>query len=206
MIMAPPSFTFVLVVLIVELTLLTGGAAAFVLGFNKSIIGNKRTNQNTNVIRSEETALLFSFQPQQRPPPRRALKKVWMIHFLHDMMLSLSFDITNTHQYASTTQSIKLIHVRQRKNKRRERMESAIKNTNTLNTNSNNKSNNNNDNIFGSGDNDYDADEIEIRPIRRKDAVQAGMDYWIDDSDFEREKQRRIAIKNRKVSMYIYVF
>ncbi len=74
-------------------------------------------------------------------------------------------------------------------------MESASKNTNTLNINNNNKSNNN---IFGSRDND--ADEIEIRPIRRKDAVQAGMDYWIDDGDFEREKQRRIAIKNRKVS------
>ena len=84
-------------------------------------------------------------------------------------------------------------------------MESATKNTNSLNINSNNKSNNNNNNIFGSGDNNYDADEIEIRPIRRKDAVQAGMDYWIDDSDFEREKQRRIAIKNRKVSM-LYVF
>ena len=84
-------------------------------------------------------------------------------------------------------------------------MESATKNTNTLNiNNSNNKSNNNSNNIFGSGDDDYDADEIEIRPIRRKDAVQAGMDYWIDDSDFEREKQRRIAIKNRKVSSYMF--
>jgi hypothetical protein len=80
-------------------------------------------------------------------------------------------------------------------------MESATKNTNSLSINGNNKSNNSN-NIFGSGD---DADEIEIRPIRRKDAVQAGMDYWIDDSDFEREKQRRIAIKNRKVSM-LYMF
>ena len=79
-------------------------------------------------------------------------------------------------------------------------MESA-----TININNNNKSNNNN-NIFGSGDNDYDADEIEIRPIRRKDAVQAGMDYWIDDSDFEREKQRRIAIKNRKVSVLYMLF
>lgn len=81
-------------------------------------------------------------------------------------------------------------------------MESATKNTNTLKINNNNNKSNN---IFGSGDNDYDADEIEIRPIRRKDAVQAGMDYWIDDSDFEREKQRRIAIKNRKVSIYIYI-
>ncbi|KAL7435910.1 hypothetical protein ACHAXM_004903 [Skeletonema potamos] len=41
-------------------------------------------------------------------------------------------------------------------------------------------------------------DEVEIRPIRRRDAVEAGLDYWIDDGDFEREKQRRIAIKNRK--------
>jgi hypothetical protein len=72
--MSPLSFMFVLVVLIIGLNLLTGGAAAFVLG-NRSIIGNKRTNQNTIVVRSEETAL-FSFQPQQRPPPRRALKKV----------------------------------------------------------------------------------------------------------------------------------
>lgn len=79
--MAPLSFMRVLVVTITGLHLLTGaGAAAFVVGCNRSIIDrNSRTNQNTIIIRSEETALLFSFQPQQRPPPRRALKKVWMI-------------------------------------------------------------------------------------------------------------------------------
>ena len=82
MMMAPLSFMFVLVVMIIGLNLLTGGAAAFVLGNRSIIIGNNRTNQNTDVIRSEETALLFSLQPQQRPPPRRALKKVWMNYFI----------------------------------------------------------------------------------------------------------------------------
>ena len=46
-------------------------------------------------------------------------------------------------------------------------------------------------------------DEIEMRPIRRRDRVEAGLDYWIDDGDFEREKQRRIAVKNRKVGWLI---
>ena len=44
-----------------------------------------------------------------------------------------------------------------------------------------------------------ETDEVEIRPILRRDAVKAGLDYWIDDGDFEKEKQRRIAVKNRKV-------
>ena len=53
-------------------------------------------------------------------------------------------------------------------------------------------------------------DEIETRPVRRQDAVQAGLDYWMDDVDFEKERQRKIAVKNRKVSatsvglMYVY--
>ncbi len=46
-----------------------------------------------------------------------------------------------------------------------------------------------------------ETDEVEIRPIRRRDAVEAGLDYWIDDGDFEREKQRRIAVRNRKVCL-----
>lgn len=67
---------------LIGLHLLTAGAAAFVVGCNRSIIDrNSRTNQNTIIIRSEETALLFSFQPKQRPPPRRALKKVCMIYY-----------------------------------------------------------------------------------------------------------------------------
>ncbi len=48
-----------------------------------------------------------------------------------------------------------------------------------------------------------ETDEVEIRPIRRRDAVEAGLDYWIDDGDFEREKQRRIAVRNRKVRLMI---
>ena len=65
-------------------------------------------------------------------------------------------------------------------------MESAIKN----------KEANNNNFLID------ETDEVEIRPIRRRDAVKAGLDYWIDDSDFEKEKQRRIAVKNRKVGLY----
>lgn len=84
--------------------------------------------------------------------------------------------------------NIKPIHVsNQRKNKRRERIELAK-----------NKDKINNNYIYGEGGGENDV--VEIRPIRRRDAVEAGLDYWIDDSDFEREKQRRIAIKNRKVS------
>ncbi len=77
------------------------------------------------------------------------------------------------------------IYLPQRKNKRRERMESAIKNKDA---------NNNNFAVD-------ETDEVEIRPIRRRDAVEAGLDYWIDDGDFEREKQRRIAVRNRKVRL-----
>lgn len=42
-------------------------------------------------------------------------------------------------------------------------------------------------------------DEIETRPVRRRDAVEAGLDYWMDENDLERERQRKIAVKNRKV-------
>ena len=47
--------------------------------------------------------------------------------------------------------------------------------------------------------------EVEIRPVRRRDAVEAGLDYWIDEGDLERERERRIAIKNRKVCMLLLV-
>lgn len=41
--------------------------------------------------------------------------------------------------------------------------------------------------------------EIETRPIRRVDAIEAGLDYWMDEVDLEKERQRKIAVKNRKV-------
>ena len=41
--------------------------------------------------------------------------------------------------------------------------------------------------------------EIETRPIRRIDAIEAGLDYWMDEIDLEKERQRKIAAKNRKV-------
>ena len=54
-----------------------------------------------------------------------------------------------------------------------------------------------NSNVF---DNNVDDDnDIEVRPVRRRDRVEAGLDYWIDESDLKRDKEKRIALKNRKV-------
>jgi len=41
-----------------------------------------------------------------------------------------------------------------------------------------------------------DHDDVEIRPVRRQDAIESGLDYWIDERDYEKEKQR---LKNRKL-------
>ena len=46
-------------------------------------------------------------------------------------------------------------------------------------------------------------DEIETRPVRRRDAVEAGLDYWMDENDLQRERQRKIAMKNRKVCEHL---
>lgn len=48
--------------------------------------------------------------------------------------------------------------------------------------------------------------EIETRPVRRRDAVQAGLDYWMDEIDLEKARQRKIAVRNRKVCMYEWSF
>lgn len=53
--------------------------------------------------------------------------------------------------------------------------------------------------INNSSNAEDDFDDVETRPIRRRDAVEAGLDYWMDDGDLERERQRKIAVKNRKV-------
>jgi hypothetical protein len=48
---------------------------------------------------------------------------------------------------------------------------------------------------------DHNPDEeeydIEIRPIRRRDAIEAGLDYWIDESDLEKERLRKKAMRRR---------
>ena len=60
-----------------------------------------------------------------------------------------------------------------------------------------------NNNVF---DNIVDDDnDIEVRPVRRRDRVEAGLDYWIDESDLKRDKEKRIAMKNRKVCRYFIV-
>jgi hypothetical protein len=52
------------------------------------------------------------------------------------------------------------------------------------------------------GYDEYIADlDVEIRPARRRDAVEAGLDYWIDESDLMRERQRRIALMDRRRRM-----
>ena len=54
-----------------------------------------------------------------------------------------------------------------------------------------------NSNIF---DNNVDDDnDIEVRPARKFDRVEKGLDYWIDESDLKKDKEKRIAMKNRKV-------
>ena len=45
-------------------------------------------------------------------------------------------------------------------------------------------------------------DDVEVRPIRRRDAVEAGLDYWIDEEDMERERERRIALRKRRRRRY----
>mmetsp|Transcript_2915 Transcript_2915/g.6034 ORF Transcript_2915/g.6034 Transcript_2915/m.6034 type:complete len:227 (+) Transcript_2915:122-802(+) len=74
--------------------------------------------------------------------------------------------------------------LKKRKNKRREKMDQLLRKTG-----------------FDSGEDDEfleDLGYIETRPMRRVDAVEAGLDYWIDETDLEKERQRRIATKNRK--------
>ena len=127
---------------------------------------------------------LFSTQP----PPRRLLKKVIKkrnddvdARIFHAVALTLFSNFILRPICARIDMILSISP--QRKNKRRERMESAIKN----------KEANKNNFLVD------ETDEVEIRPILRRDAVRAGLDYWIDDGDFEKEKQRRIAVKNRKV-------
>eukprot|EP00804_Cyclotella_cryptica_P007887 CCRYP_001454-RA/>CCRYP_001454-RA protein AED:0.05 eAED:0.05 QI:180/1/1/1/1/1/3/622/196 len=71
--------------------------------------------------------------------------------------------------------------LKKRKNRRREKMDQIF-----------NKSNINN---RIEQEEEY---EIETRPIRRRDAVEAGLDYWIDESDLAKERERKIAVRNRK--------
>lgn len=92
---------------------------------------------------------------------------------LHHLYTAL-FQFEHTHIHTNT----------QRKNKRRERMDQLFRKSNDINNSSNAED---------------DFDDVETRPIRRRDAVEAGLDYWMDDGDLERERQRRIAVKNRKV-------
>ena len=74
----------------------------------------------------------------------------------------------------------------QRKNKRRGRMEGTFDNGSDAWT-------------WGREGEDVEFDYVETRPIRRRDAVEAGLDYWMDEKDLEKERLRRIATKNRKV-------
>mmetsp|Transcript_23085 Transcript_23085/g.48670 ORF Transcript_23085/g.48670 Transcript_23085/m.48670 type:complete len:212 (-) Transcript_23085:1744-2379(-) len=85
--------------------------------------------------------------------------------------------------------------LKKRKNKRRRKMDELSKNIRGMSTDSS---------VIHGGkkawdlvENDIESD-VEIRPVRRRDAVEAGLDYWIDESELERERQRKVALKNRK--------
>ena len=76
-----------------------------------------------------------------------------------------------------------------------------------INTNNNNNNmQHNNQNKFSLFEEDNEDDLVEIRPVRRRDAVEKGLDYWIDDSDWLKEKERRTAFKNRKVCIRMICF
>ncbi|KAL9184609.1 hypothetical protein ACHAXT_012579 [Thalassiosira profunda] len=77
--------------------------------------------------------------------------------------------------------------LKKRKNKRRQRMDKLSQNIKDLGGST-----------ASYDDATHEDDDIEVRPVRRRDAVEAGMDYWIDEGDLERERRRRIASKNRK--------
>lgn len=83
--------------------------------------------------------------------------------------------------------------LKKRKNKRRQRMDQSSQqirgfNTNDITHNQHSKK------TWG----EDEEDDVEIRPVRRRDAIEAGLDYWIDEGDLERERQRKISVKNRK--------
>eukprot|EP00571_Detonula_confervacea_P001789 CAMPEP_0172316200 /NCGR_PEP_ID=MMETSP1058-20130122/27508_1 /TAXON_ID=83371 /ORGANISM="Detonula confervacea, Strain CCMP 353" /LENGTH=214 /DNA_ID=CAMNT_0013030457 /DNA_START=10 /DNA_END=654 /DNA_ORIENTATION=+ len=82
--------------------------------------------------------------------------------------------------------------LKKRKNKRRQRMDQLSQNTREMNNNSHG-SNSQQTLLLG------EEDDVEVRPVRRRDAIEAGLDYWMEDGDLERERQRRIAEKNRKL-------
>lgn len=107
----------------------------------------------------------------QRPPPRRSLKKV---------CISCAVGTTYFLHLIVARALPSTIMYPQRKNKRRERMDRLFRNTQ-------------NEPI------QEDEYEIETRPVRRSDAIEAGLDYWMDEVDLEKERQRKIAVKNRKV-------
>lgn len=119
----------------------------------------------------------------RRPPPRRALKKVSSVcSLLKITSLVPEKRILNIAIYILI---IFLSRSSKRKNKRREKMDQLLRKTG----------------FESGGDVEFleDLGYIETRPMRRIDAVEAGLDYWIDETDLEKERQRRIATKNRKV-------
>ena len=121
----------------------------------------------------------------QRPLPRRALQKVSDIHVCCPLAhISCSKCISRGALFSF----IYMLHQTflQRKNKRRERTErlhqKSIKDDSILQN---------------------EECEIETRPLRRRDAIEAGLDYWMDETDVMKERQRKTAFKNRKVCVVV---
>jgi hypothetical protein len=99
----------------------------------------------------------------------------------------------------------------QRKNKRRMRLEGLVEGAGT---GFNDRSLMVRDGTFSFGplydvdDDDDNCDDtsmmmdVEVRPIRRQDAVEAGLDYWMDEADLTKYRRRRIDVRDRRRRKY----
>lgn len=151
-----------------------------------------------NVVESKRTTrLMMTILPggddkrqtgqttMQRPLPRRALQKVSDIHVCCPLAhISCSKSISRGALFSF----IYMLHQTflQRKNKRRQRTErlhqKSMKDDSILQN---------------------EECEIETRPLLRRDTIEAGLDYWMDETDVMKERQRKTAFKNRKVCVVV---
>ena len=51
----------------------------------------------------------------------------------------------------------------------------------------------------GSDDGRESTTEVQVRPLAKARAVEAGLDYWIDETDLQREREREITLQNRQL-------
>ncbi|KAL3770473.1 hypothetical protein ACHAW5_006652 [Stephanodiscus triporus] len=169
-----------------------------VVGHYVDAVGATRTSSS-----SSSSSLLSSLEPPRgnndRPPPRRRLVKA---SFPSSIGARCVCDIGWVKSCGGGGR---------RKNKRRTRLdEISAGGRRGENKKKGYASVIDGDFSFGGGgttttddDDDDGILDVEIRPARRRDAVEAGLDYWMDESDLKRERQRRIAVRDRRRRMSI---